>query len=76
MVLTSCAIGAEGAEGAPRRQVQTETGSTGLLPFQIERSSVTSARKVMEGAQFVCLLYSLVMMSLIQTRNRRALGHD
>ena len=73
MFLTSCTIC---AKVAPRRQVQIESGSTGLLSPQTERSSVTSARRVREGAQFVCLLYSLVMMSLIQTRNTSALGHD
>lgn len=73
MFLTSCTIG---AKVAPRRQVQIESASTGLLPSQIERPSVTNAREVIEGAQFVCLLYSLVMMSLIQTRNTSALGHD
>lgn len=56
--------------------MQIESESAGLLPPQTERSSVTSARRVEGGRSVVCLLYSLVMMSLIQTRNTSALGHD
>lgn len=64
-------------EAAPVQGGWTQSRSpSSPLPFQIRSSSVIEQGKWWKGAECMCLLYILRIMSLIQTRSRSSLGHD